>query len=199
MMQTMIECGLDVEAQHHEVATAGQREIDLKFQTSCRWRRDVHVQVHHQERRQEVQQTVTFMPKPLFSGQRLWHAHPHLGSGRAASPCSPAAASPDSGDEACSRIGGILKHAPRARFLLPHHQQLQAVGAGYEAPVNLAYSQRNRSGLLPHPDVQPEPQGQADRVPLFPTRAPIRTLAFAALMMAALEGCRTRSSRRAAG
>ena len=57
MMQTMIDCGLDVEAQHHEVATAGQSEIDLRFSRLVRMGDQMmHLQVHHQERRQEVQQ-----------------------------------------------------------------------------------------------------------------------------------------------
>ena len=79
MMQTMIECGLDVEAQHHEVATAGQCEIDLRFDDLVTMAdKMMHLQVHHQERRQEVQQDRHLHAQAAVRRQRLRHAHAHL-------------------------------------------------------------------------------------------------------------------------
>src|SRR6187399_3047041 len=148
MMQTMIDCGLDVEAQHHEVATAGQCEIDLRYQdlvtmadSLCQYKYVVkNVARKHGK-------TVTFMPKPLFgdngSGmhthQSLWNKGKPLFAGKEYAGLS---------QMALHYIGGILKHAKAlAGICNPTTNSYKRLVPGYEAPVNLAYSARNRSAV----------------------------------------------------
>ena len=168
MMLTMIECGLKIEAQHHEVATGGQCEIDMQFAPLVEMADNVlkykyivkNVATKHGK-------TATFMPKPLFmdngSGMHvhisLWKDGVNLfaGSGYAGPvatwPCTPSAA--------------CCKHAPAlCAFTNPTTNSYKRLVPGYEAPVNLAYSRRNRSAVDPHSDVLAQPQGQAHRVPL---------------------------------
>ena len=79
MMQTLIDCGIDIEAQHHEVATAGQSEIDMKFDDLVtHGRQDDALQVHHQERGQEVQQDGHLHAQAAVWRQRFRHAHAHF-------------------------------------------------------------------------------------------------------------------------
>ncbi len=168
MMQTMIDCGLDVEAQHHEVATAGQSEIDLQFDDLVRDGRQACACTSTSSRTSPAKhgKTVTFMPKPLF-GDNGSGMHTHISLWKGDEPLFAGSGYAGLSDVALYAIGGILKHAPALlAFTNPTTNSYKRLVPGYEAPVNLAYSQRNRSALVPHPDVQPEPQGQADRVPL---------------------------------
>jgi glutamine synthetase len=188
MMQTMIDCGLDVEAQHHEVATAGQAEIDLKFKdlvamgdAMCMFKYIIkNVAKKHNK-------TVTFMPKPLFSDNGSG-MHTHISFWKGGKPLFAGSGYAGLSDEALFAIGGILKHAPALLgFCCPTTNSYKRLVPGYEAPVNLAYSQRNRSACCRIPMYSPSPK--AKRIEFrCPDPSSNPYLAFAALMMAALDG-----------
>ena len=146
MMQTMIDIGLNVECQHHEVGTAGQSEIDLKFDdlvrmgdALCMYKYVIkNVAARHGK-------TVTFMPKPIFSDNGSG-MHTHISLWKDGNPIFAGSGYAGLSDEALFAIGGILKHAPALlAFTNPTTNSYKRLVPGYEAPVNLAYSQRNRS------------------------------------------------------
>ena len=164
MCLEMEKLGIQIETQHHEVATAGQAEIDMKFDTLVKMADDLmkykHV-VKNVARKHGM--TATFMPKPLFrdngSGmhthQSLWKDGKPLFAGDGYAGLS---------KMALYYIGGILKHARAlAAFTNPGTNSYKRLVPGYEAPVNLAYSSRNRSAAMPHPDLLAEPEGEARR------------------------------------
>ncbi|MEO1495985.1 MAG: type I glutamate--ammonia ligase [Planctomycetota bacterium] len=188
MMQTMIECGLDVECQHHEVATAGQSEIDLKFDELVRMGDDLclykyivkNVAFKHGK-------TATFMPKPVFTDNGSG-MHTHLSFWKGDTPLFAGTGYAGLSDEALFAIGGILKHAPALLALTnPTTNSYKRLVPGYEAPVNLAYSQRNRSAACRIPMYSPSPK--AKRIEFrCPDPSSNPYLAFAALTMAAIDG-----------
>jgi glutamine synthetase len=188
MMQTMIDCGLDVEAQHHEVATAGQSEIDLKFTDLVQMADDMCLykyiikNVAHRHNK-----TVTFMPKPIFSDNGSG-MHTHISLWKGDQPLFAGGGYAGLSDEAIHAIGGILAHAPAIlAFTNPTTNSSKRLVPGYEAPVNLAYSQRNRSAAcrIPMYSASPKSKRIEFRCP-DPSSNPY--LAFSALMMAALDG-----------
>ena len=188
MMLTLIDLGCAVETQHHEVATAGQAEIDLKFDTLTRMgdKMMLYKYVIRNVAKQHGK-TVTFMPKPVFNDngsgmhvhQSLWKDGKPLFAGNAYAGLS---------EMAIYYIGGILKHAPSVlAFSNPTTNSYKRLVPGFEAPVNLAYSQRNRSAAVRIPMYSPSPK--AKRVEFRcpdPTCNPYFT--FAAMMMAGLDG-----------
>ncbi len=188
MMQTMIDCGMDVEAQHHEVATAGQSEIDLKYNdlltmadNMCMYKYIVkNVARRHGK-------TVTFMPKPLFSDNGSG-MHTHISFWKGDHPLFAGNGYAGLSDEAIYAIGGILAHAPALlAFACPTTNSYKRLVPGFEAPVNLAYSQRNRSAACRIPMYSPSPK--AKRIEFrCPDPSANPYLAFSALMMAALDG-----------
>jgi glutamine synthetase len=188
MMQTMIECGLDVEAQHHEVATAGQSEIDLKYNdlvqmadAMCLYKYIIKNVAHKHNK------TVTFMPKPIF-GDNGSGMHTHLSLWKGDQPLFAGGGYAGLSDDAIHAIGGILAHAPALlAFTNPTTNSYKRLVPGYEAPVNLAYSQRNRSAAcrIPMYSASPKSKRIEFRCP-DPSANPY--LAFSALMMAALDG-----------
>ncbi len=188
MMLILESIGVEVEAQHHEVATGGQAEIDMRFSTLVamadkllKYKYVIKNTAHRHNK------TVTFMPKPLFndngSGMHvhvsLWKGGVNTFSGEGYAGLS---------DTGLYAIGGILKHAPSIlAFSNPTTNSYKRLVPGFEAPVNLAYSRRNRSAAL--------------RIPMYSTAAKAKRiefrcpdpscnpyLAFSAILMAAIDG-----------
>lgn len=188
MMQTMIECGLDVECQHHEVGTAGQSEIDLKFNELVAMADDMLLYkyiVKNVARRHG--RTVTFMPKPVFSDNGSG-MHTHISLWKEGEPLFAGSGYAGLSEMALHAIGGILKHAAAIiAFTNPTTNSYKRLVPGYEAPVNLAYSQRNRSAACRIPMYSPSPK--AKRVEFrCPDPSCNPYLAFSALLMAAIDG-----------
>jgi len=193
MVQTMIDCGLNIECHHHEVATGGQCEIDQRYDTLVK-SADNMMTYKYCIRNVAYQygKTVTFMPKPLFgdngSGmhvhQSLWKETKPLFSGDLYAGLS---------QTALWYIGGLLKHARAlAAIIAPTTNSYKRLVPGYEAPVNLAYSRRNRSAAVRIPMYSASPK--AKRVefrPPDPSANPY--LAFGAMMMAGLDGVLNRT------
>ena len=188
MVLMLEKVGIPVEAHHHESATGGQCEIDMRFgtlltmsdnmlkykyiikNTAARWNK-----------------TVTFMPKPLFgdngSGMHvhlsLWKNETNLFAGDGYAGLS---------DTAMYAIGGILRHAPALlAFTSPTTNSYKRLVPGFEAPINLAYSCRNRSAAIRIPMYSPSSKAKR-----FEFRCPDPScnpyLAFSAIVMAALDG-----------
>ncbi len=187
MVQVLESVGMRIEASHHEVATGGQCEIDMRFDSlvsmgdTLQWFKYIIKNVAVRNGK-----TVTFMPKPLFgdngSGmhchQSLWKDGENLFAGDGYGGLS---------KMAMYYIGGIMKHAKAlCAFTNPSSNSYKRLVPGYEAPVNLAYSNRNRSAAIRIPTTN-NPKGK---------RVEYRTpdpscngyLAFAALLMAGLDG-----------
>ncbi|MDX1945118.1 MAG: type I glutamate--ammonia ligase [Pirellulaceae bacterium] len=194
MMQAMLECGLDVEAHHHEVASAGQCEIDLRFQPLTKmadWMQIYKYCVRNVARRRG--QTATFMPKPLF-GDNGSGMHVHLSLWKDEEPLFAGNAYAGLSEMALHAIGGILRHAPALLALTsPTTNSYKRLVPGYEAPVNLVYSQRNRSAACRIPMYSQSPR--AKRIEFrCPDPACNPYLAFAAILMAAIDGIQLKLS-----
>src|SRR5262245_4393747 len=188
MVMTMEKIGIRVEKQHHEVATAGQAEIDMRFLSlvkmpdALQWYKHIVKNVAHKHGK-----TATFMPKPVFldngSGmhthQSIWKGEKPLFAGDGYGGMSPLG---------MNYIGGILKHAPAlAAFTCPGTNSYRRLVPGFEAPVNLAYSSRNRSAAVRIPMYSPSPKAKRIEV-RFPDPTCNGYLAFAAMLMAGLDG-----------
>ena len=188
MADIMNKCGLEVEAQHHEVATGGQAEIDLRFDALTKMA-DKLTLFKYIIKNTALQdgKTVTFMPKPLFgdngSGMHvhmsLWAKGKNLFAGDKYAGIS---------QEGLWFIGGLLKHANALVALTnPTTNSFKRLVPGFEAPVNLAYSSRNRSACARIPMYSPSPKAKRVewRVP-DPSCNPY--LAFSGLLMAGIDG-----------
>jgi glutamine synthetase len=188
MMQTMIDSGLDVEAQHHEVATGGQSEIDLKFTDLVRMADQMMIYkyiIKNVAKRHG--KTVTFMPKPLY-GDNGSGMHTHISFWKGGNPLFAGSGYAGLSEMAMHAIGGLLKHAPAIlAFSNPTTNSYKRLVPGYEAPVNLAYSQRNRSASCRIPMYSPSPR--AKRVEFrCPDPSCNPYLAFSAMLMAVVDG-----------
>jgi glutamine synthetase len=188
MVAVLEKLGIEIEAHHHEVATAGQCEIDMRFSPLVQmgdqmmWYKYVLKNVA-----KKFGRTVTFMPKPLFedngSGmhvhQSIWKKDKPLFAGNGYAGLS---------DLAMNYIGGILKHARAlCAFTNPITNSYRRLVPGFEAPVNLAYSARNRSAAIRIPMYSPSPK--AKRLECrFPDPSCNGYLAFSAMLMAGLDG-----------
>jgi glutamine synthetase len=188
MMQTMIDCGLDVEAQHHEVGTAGQSEIDLRFAELVKMADSMMLYkyiIKNVAKRHN--KTVTFMPKPLF-GDNGSGMHTHISLWKNNEPLYAGSGYAGLSDLALYGIGGLLKHAPAIlAFSNPTTNSYKRLVPGYEAPVNLAYSQRNRSAAVRIPMYSASPKAKRSefRCP-DPSCNPY--LCFSAMLMAVIDG-----------
>jgi glutamine synthetase len=191
IMLAMIEAGVPVEVQHHEVGTAGQAEIDFRFgtlvQTADRLLTYKYIvkNVCH-----NLGLTATFMPKPLFgdNGSGM-HVHQSLWKGDSNLFFDQAGYGLIS-ETARWYIGGLIAHSPALLALCaPTTNSYRRLVPGFEAPINLIYSQRNRSAICRIPVYSSSPK--AKRIEY---RAPDPScnpyLAFAALLMAGLDGIR---------
>jgi glutamine synthetase len=188
MVRVMQQLGLRIEAQHHEVATAGQAEIDLRFSTlvhiadSIQWYKYIVKNVAR-----KWGKTATFMPKPLF-GDNGSGMHTHQSLWKDGKPLFAGEEYGGMSKMALWYIGGILKHAPAiCAFSNPTMNSYKRLVPGYEAPVNLAYSSRNRSASVRIPMYSSSPK--AKRLE-FRTPDPSCNgyLSFAAQLMAGLDG-----------
>ena len=192
MVQTMIDSGLEIELHHHEVATAGQCEIDIRFcpMLVCGDRMMLYKYIIKNIARRHGK-TATFMPKPLFEDNGTgMHTHQSLWKG--GKPLFPGSGYAGLSEMALHYIGGLLKHAPALlAFTNPTTNSYKRLVPGYEAPVNLAYSQRNRSASIRIPMYSPSPK--AKRIEFrCPDPSANVYLAFAAMLMAGLDGIQNR-------
>ena len=193
MVLKMIEAGIDVEMHHHEVASAGQCEIDMRFDTLVTMA-DKLMKYKYIVKQTAYQAgyTATFMPKPIF-GDNGSGMHCHQSIWKDGQPTF----YDEAGYAALSEsarfyIGGLLKHAGSLlAFAAPTTNSYRRLVPGYEAPINLMYSARNRSACVRIPMVSKSPK--AKRVE-FRAPDPMANpyLTFAALMMAGLDGIQNR-------
>ena len=188
MLLTLESLGIDVECQHHEVATAGQAEIDMRFKPLLQmadqlmWFKYVLKNVAN-----NAGHTVTFMPKPLY-GDNGTGMHTHVSIWKEGKPLFAGDKYAGVSQEALWAMGGILKHCRAlCAFTNPTTNSYKRLVPGFEAPVNLAYSSRNRSAAIRIPMYSASPK--AKRIE-FRTPDPSCNgyLAFSAIMMAVLDG-----------
>jgi len=193
IMLAMISAGIEVEVHHHEVGTAGQTEIDMRFNTLTRMGDQLMMYKYIVKNvcRQHGY-TATFMPKPMFgdngSGmhvhQSLWNeGQPLFFDAKGYGLIS---------DTARWYIGGLIKHAAALlAFAAPTTNSYRRLVPGYEAPINLIYSQRNRSAICRIPVYSKSPKSKR-----IEFRAPDPSsngyLTFAALLMAGLDGVKNK-------
>ena len=189
IIMKMMDCDIDVEVHHHEVATAGQGEIDMKYDTLIRMADQVMLHKYIVKNVAKLHgKTATFMPKPIFgdNGSGM-HVHQSLWSNDVNMFFDP------KGYALMSKmglyyIGGLLKHSPALLALCaPTTNSFRRLVPGFEAPVNLVYSQRNRSAAIRIPVYNKNPnEKRVEYRPPDPTCNPY--LAFSAMLMAGLDG-----------
>jgi glutamine synthetase len=192
MMLMLQDCGVEVEAQMHETATAGQCEIDMRYQPLVKTGDNLLLYKYIVKNvAARYGKTATFMPKPLWNDNgsglhmhfSLWKNGTNLFAGSGYAGLS---------DTAMYAMGGILKHAPSLlAFCCPTTNSYKRLVAGFEAPINLTYSSRNRSAAIRIPVHTPHPENKR-----FEFRCPDSSsngyLAMSAMLMAALDGIMNR-------
>jgi glutamine synthetase len=188
MILEMQRAGIPIEKHHHEVATAGQAEIDLRFDSMVKMADKMmmykyivkNVAARHHK-------TVTFMPKPLF-GDNGSGMHTHQSIWKDGKPLFAGKEYAGISQMCLYYIGGILRHAPALAALTnPTTNSYKRLTPGFEAPVLLAYSSRNRSAGIRIPMYSPSPKAKRIEV-RFPDPACNPYLAFSAMLMAGLDG-----------
>ncbi len=188
MVLVMQQVGIEVETHHHEVGTAGQAEIDMKYDSMVKmadqlmWYKYVVKNVARQ-----AGKTVTFMPKPLY-GDNGSGMHTHMSLWKDEKPLFAGDGYAGMSEMALHYIGGILRHARAiCAFANPTTNSYRRLVPGFEAPANLAYSARNRSAAVRIPMYSPSPK--AKRMEFrSPDAAANPYFAFAAMLMAGLDG-----------
>ncbi|MBI5026351.1 MAG: type I glutamate--ammonia ligase [Nitrospirae bacterium] len=184
----MQKCGIYVEKQHHEVATAGQGEIDMRYAPLVKMADQLMIfkyLLKNVARRHG--KTVTFMPKPIF-GDNGSGMHTHQSLWKNGKPLFAGSGYAGLSELALYYIGGVLKHAPAlAAITSPTTNSYKRLTPGFEAPVNLAYSGRNRSAGIRIPMYSASPKAKRIEV-RFPDPSCNPYLCFAAMLMAGLDG-----------
>ena len=193
MVTNLLSVGIDIERAHHEVGSAGQQEINYRFATLQKAADDM-MKFKYVVKNTAVEygKTATFMPKPLF-GDNGSGMHTHQSLWKDGSPLFYDERGYGSlSDTARWYIGGLLKHAPALlAFTNPSVNSFRRLVPGFEAPVNLVYSARNRSACIriPVSGTSPKAKRIEFRVP-DPSANPY--LSFSACLMAGLDGIRNR-------
>ncbi len=188
MVLNLINCGVDVEAQHHEVASGGQCEIDLRFQPLVKAADQLLMFKYIVKNTAKMNnRTVTYMPKPVF-GDNGSGMHVHSSLWKKGKPLFAGTGYAGLSETGLYFIGGLLKHAASLlAFTNPTTNSYKRLVPGFEAPVNLAYSQRNRSASIRIPMYSTSPK--AKRVEFrCPDPSCNPYLAFSAMLMAGLDG-----------
>ena len=188
MVMLMQDVGIVMECHHHEVATAGQCEIDMKYESMVKcadnlmWYKYIVKNVAKRHGK-----TATFMPKPIF-GDNGTGMHVHQSIWKNGIPLFAGNGYAGFSEMGLHYIGGILKHARAiCAFTAPTTNSYKRLVPGFEAPVNLAYSSRNRSAAVRIPMYSPSPK--AKRLECrFPDPSCNGYLAFSAMLMAGLDG-----------
>jgi glutamine synthetase len=187
MCTAMEQMGLDVEVHHHEVGTAGQCEIGIRFSTLVKKGDEVQVLkycVHNVAH--AYGKTATFMPKPVV-GDNGSGMHVHMSIAKGGENVFAGDGYAGLSEDALYYIGGVIKHARALNaFTNASTNSYKRLVPGFEAPVMLAYSARNRSASIRIP-YEPSPRGKRVEV-RFPDPTANPYLAFAALLMAGLDG-----------
>jgi glutamine synthetase len=192
MLLTMAKCGVPIEKQHHEVATGGQSELGFRFGKlieAADWLMTYKYVIKNVAKK--YGKTVTFMPKPLF-GDNGSGMHTHQSIWKGGQPLFAGDKYADLSEMALYYIGGILKHAPALLAITnPTTNSYKRLVPGYEAPVNLAYSQGNRSASVRIPL-----SGKNPKAKRLEFRCPDATsnpyLAFAAMLCAGIDGIKNK-------
>ena len=188
MTLLMQEVGIQMECHHHEVASGGQCEIDMRFAPLVKcadnlmWYKYIVKNVARRHNK-----TATFMPKPIF-GDNGSGMHVHQSIWKGGKPLFAGNSYAGFSEMGMHYIGGILKHSRAlAAIVAPTTNSYKRLVPGFEAPVNLAYSSRNRSAAIRIPMYSPSPK--AKRLECrFPDPSCNGYLAFAAMLMAGLDG-----------
>jgi len=188
MLLTMEAVGIEMECHHHEVATGGQGEIDMRFAPLVKcadnlmWYKYIVKNVAKRHGK-----TATFMPKPLF-GDNGTGMHVHQSIWKSGKPLFAGNGYAGFSEMGLHYIGGILKHARAiCAFAAPTTNSYKRLVPGFEAPVNLAYSSRNRSAAVRIPMYSPSPKAKRMEA-RFPDPSSNGYLAFAVMLMAGLDG-----------
>jgi len=188
MVTNLINAGIDVEAQHHEVASGGQCEIDLRFEPLLKAADQLLLFKYIvKNTAKKNNMTVTYMPKPIF-GDNGSGMHVHTSLWKKGKPLFFGTGYAGLSEMALYFAGGLLKHAASLlAFTNPTTNSYKRLVPGFEAPVNLAYSQRNRSASIRIPMYSANPKAKRleFRCP-DPSCNPY--LAFPAILMAGLDG-----------
>ena len=188
MVLEMQKLGIGIEAHHHEVSTGGQGEIDMRFNTLVLMADQLLTYkyvVKNVARKHGL--AATFMPKPLFDDNGTG-MHVHQSIWKDGKPLFAGEGYAGFSDLGLWYIGGILKHSRAiAAFSNPTTNSYKRLVPGFEAPVNLAYSSRNRSAACRIPMYSPSPKAKRVEV-RYPDPSCNPYLTFAAMLMAGLDG-----------
>jgi glutamine synthetase len=190
MVRVLIESGIDIEVHHHEVGTAGQCEIDMRYDSMVTMGDKVQLYKYVVKNvAKAAGKTVTFMPKPIYADNGSG-MHTHMSFWKGGVPLFAGDGYAGLSEMALFFIGGILKHINALLAICaPTTNSYRRLVPGYEAPVVVAYSARNRSAAVRIPMYSQSPK--AKRIEFrCPDPAANPYLAFAAIMLAGLDGIR---------